>query len=211
MLRPLLMIVLCGLLVAFGWTASVRAGEFNEVLSVGDKAPAWEKLPATDGKSYASIDFDDKPIMVVVFTCASCPTAVDYEGRIDALSRKYGGEQGTAAVVAICVNRVPEDQLPALTERAKEQKFHFTYLHDESQESAKSYGAIFTPQFFVLNKERQVVYMGAMDDSTEPDSVKRNYVEEAIAAIQAGKAPETTETIARGCRVRYARERRKGS
>lgn len=209
MLRPLSMIVLCGLLAVPCGDRSAQAGEYNEVLSVGDKAPTWEKLPATDGKSYASSDFEDKSVLVVVFTCASCPTAVDYEARIDALSRKYGGEQGTAAVVAICVNRVPEDQLPALTERAKAKGFHFKYLYDESQESAKSFGAIFTPQFFVLNKERKVVYMGAMDDSTEPESVKRSYVEEAIAAIQAGKAPETTETIARGCRVRYARERRK--
>lgn len=184
------------------------AGQYNEVLSIGDKAPAWSKLPGTDGKEHSLADLADKPVVVVVFTCASCPTAVDYEERINALAKAHGGDKGQVAVVAISVNKIAEDQLPALTEHAKQKGFAFTYLSDQSQKIAKDFGAVFTPEFYVLDRDRKVVYMGAMDDATDVSKVTKKYVEDAIAATLAGKKPETTEVIARGCRVRYARERR---
>jgi peroxiredoxin len=183
------------------------AGEFNEVLSIGDAAPSWAELPGTDGKPHSLADLKDKEVVVLVFTCVSCPTAVDYEDRLQALAKKYG-EQGKVAVVAVCVNRVAEDKLPALTQRAAEKKFAFSYLYDESQQIAKRYGAVFTPEFFVIDKQRKIAYMGAFDDSTDPAGVKVRYVEDAIAAALKGEKPATTETIARGCRVRYARERK---
>ncbi|WP_437229143.1 thioredoxin family protein [Planctomicrobium sp. SH661] len=185
---------------------SVQAGEFNEVLSIGDVAPAWQDLPGTDGKTHSLSDLKDKTVVVVVFTCASCPTAVDYEARIAALARKHADQ---VAVVAICVNQVEADQLPALTQRAQEQKFNFDYLSDASQKIARDYGAVFTPEFYVLNRDRKIVYMGAMDDSTNADDVQARYVEDAVQAALAGTDPEVKEVIARGCRVRYAKERRK--
>lgn len=205
----MLRLALCGLFAMVLAAGASRAGEYNDVLSIGDAAPAWENLPGTDGKPHALADLKDKPVVVVVFTCASCPTAADYEERINALAKAHGGAEGKAAVVAICVNKVPEDQLPALTERAKEKGFTFDYLYDGTQKIAKDYGAVFTPEFYVLNQDRKIVYMGAMDDATDPSKVTKKYVEEAVAASLAGKEPETKEVIARGCRVRYARERRK--
>lgn len=188
------------------WTTTLHAGEFNEVLSIGDSAPAWKDLPGTDGKTHSLTDLAKADVVVVVFTSASCPTAVDYEARINDLSLKFA--DGTAALVAISVNRVDADKLPALTKRVEEKKFAFHYLYDESQKIAKNYGAIFTPEFYVLNKDRKVVYMGAMDDSTDSAGVKLRYVEEAIASARKGEKPAVTETIGRGCRVRYARERK---
>ncbi len=184
----------------------VHAGEFNEVLSIGDAAPAWKDLPGTDGKTHSFAELEKADVVVVVFTCTSCPTAVDYEDRLHTLTQKYAGEN--VAVVAISVNRVDGDKLPALTKRVAEKKFAFHYLYDESQKIAKDYGAIFTPEFFVLNKDRKLVYMGAMDDSTDAGGVKLRYVEDAIAAAKKGEKPGVTETIGRGCRVRYARERK---
>ncbi len=186
---------------------SGNAGEYNEVLSIGDPAPVWAELPGTDGKLHGLADLKDREVIVVVFTCVSCPTATDYEGRIQAIAERYAGE-GRVAIVPVCVNRVAEDRLDALTERVKAKKFAFHYLYDESQKIAKDFGAIFTPEFYVFDRDRKLVYMGAMDDKTDADKVERRYVEEAIAAALAGKKPEVTETIARGCRVRYARERR---
>src|SRR5690349_14561840 len=121
-------------LALFGGIAC--GGEFNEVLCIGDAAPAWSALPGTDGKEHSLADYKNKDVVVLVFTCASCPTAVDYEDRINDLAKKYGGEKGKVAVVAVCVNRVKEDLLPALTERAKQRDFAFDYLHDESQKIA---------------------------------------------------------------------------
>lgn len=189
--------------------ATTFAGEFNPVLDIKDAAPKWAKLPATDGKQYAFEDFKDKEILVVVFTCNSCPYAVDYEERLVAFSKKYAGSK--VGLVAINVNKVEEDLLPAMKQRAKEKGFTFPYLFDETQEIAKKYGAGYTPECFVLNKERQVIYMGAMDDSPDAEKVKTQYVELAVAAAQAGKLPAKQETVAIGCRIRIERTRRNRS
>lgn len=182
------------------------AGEFNEVLSIGDAAPAWKNLPGTDGKKHSLSDLKDKEAIVVIFTCASCPTAVAYEARISDLAASFA--EKSVAVVAICVNQVKEDKLDALTARVKQEKLGFHYLHDESQQIAKDYGAVFTPEFFVLDRQRNIVYMGALDDSSEADKVQEQWVEQALTASLKGESPQTTETIARGCRVRWVRERR---
>ena len=186
----------------------IIAGEYNEVLSIGDAAPAWSDLPGTDGKKHSLSDYKSYDVVVLVFTCASCPTAVDYEDRINELAKKYGGKEGKAAIVAVCVNRVKGDTLPELTERAKQREFAFDYLHDESQKIAKDYGAIFTPEFYVFNRDRKLVYMGAMDDVSDAAKVTKKYIEAAIEAALKGESPAVTETIGRGCRVRYARERK---
>jgi IMP dehydrogenase/GMP reductase len=112
------------------------------------------------------------------------------------------------AVVAINVNRVPEDSPAKMKERAESQKFPYAYLFDETQQIARDYGASGTPEFFLLSPERKIVYMGAMDDSTDPKKAKTNYLEAAVEAALAGKAPEKTETFANGCRIRYDRRRR---
>lgn len=184
------------------------AGEFNEVLSIGDAAPDWKGIPGVDGKKHSLSDYQNREVVVLVFTCVSCPTAEDYEVRINDLAKQFGGEKGKAAVVAVCVNRVKGDQLPELTERAKTKGFAFDYLHDESQKIAKDYGAIFTPEFYVFNRDRKLVYMGAMDDHSDATKVQKHFVEDAINAALKGDSPAVKETIARGCRVRYARERK---
>lgn len=184
------------------------AGEYNEVLSIGDAVPVWKSLPGTDGAQHGLADLADKDVVVVVFTCASCPTAVDYEGRLNALVQKYGSSTEKVGIAVMCVNQVPADRLPALTKRVTDKGLKFHYLYDESQQIAKDFGAIFTPEFYVFNRDRKLVYMGALDDSTDADKVTKRYVEEAIAAALTGGQPEVTETIARGCRVRWARMRR---
>ena len=196
------------ILVTFTLGPSIRAGEFNEVLSIGDAAPAWSNLPGTDGKLHSLADYKDKSAVVLVFTCASCPTAVDYEDRINDLAKRLGGPNGKAAFVAVCVNRVKGDSLAELTERAKQREFAFDYLYDESQKIAKDYGAIFTPEFFVLGRDRKLVYMGAFDDKTDAALAQQRHVEAAITAVLKGEPPAVKETIARGCRVRYVRERK---
>src|SRR5262245_10813369 len=89
----------------------VEAGKYNSVLNVGDAAPKWERLPGVDGKEHALADLADKKVVVVVFTCNSCPVASDYEDRILAFSKKYAGPSGSVGLVAINVNKVPEDSL----------------------------------------------------------------------------------------------------
>jgi peroxiredoxin len=204
MLRAVIAIV--NLLLLAG---PLLAGQYNHALSVGDRAPEWSNLPGVDGKEHSFADFKDKNILVVVFTCCSCPIATDYEDRIIAFTKKYAGSGDKVALVAINVNTIPDDRLPQMQARAREKGFPFPYLYDATQKIAQDYGAYNTPQFFVLNRDRKIVYMGAMDDRDDPAQAKVNYVEDAVKASLAGEKPQVTETFARGCAVRWQRKRPK--
>ncbi len=187
--------------------APAVAGKYNSVLSVGDAAPAWTDLEGVDGRRHALADLADKQVVVVVFTCNSCPVATDYEDRILQFSKKHAGPDGKVALVAINVNKMAEDRLPRMKERAEAKGFDFPYLIDETQQIGRAFGASFTPEFFVLDKQRHVVYMGGMDDNSSATEVKKNYLDPAVEAALAGQKPEVAEAPAIGCRVRYARQR----
>jgi peroxiredoxin len=200
-----------GLLAVLVIAASARAsaGEFNAILNLGDPAPAWTNLPGVDGKKHSMSDLNEKQLVVVVFTCNSCPIASDYEDRIIAFAKKCAGPHAKSAVVAINVNTVEEDRLPKMKERAESKGFPYPYLFDQTQKIAKAYGAVFTPEFFVLDKDRKIAYMGGFDDNSEPTKVTRRFLETAVEAVLKGGKPSPAETIASGCLIRYDRGRRR--
>jgi peroxiredoxin len=181
-------------------------GKFNKKIKVGDSAPVFTGLPGVDGKSHSMSDYADKDVMVVVVTCNHCPVAVAYEDRIIDFTKKYASGPGSkVALVAINVNNNEADKLPKMIERAKEKGFNFPYLYDESQKIGRAYGATVTPEFYVLNKERKIVYTGSMDDSQNASKVKTNYLEGAVDATLKGQTPTVAETRAFGCGVQYQR------
>jgi len=199
----------CGIVVTvLGLAIPVSAGEFNEKLKVGDPAPAWANLPGVDGKNHALADLKDKQAVVLVFTCNSCPVAAGYEDRIIALAKKYSGPASPVAVVAVNVNTVESDRLDKMQERAKEKGFPYPYLYDETQKIAKDYGALFTPEFFVIDKDRRIAYMGAMDDANPPRPESKHYLDDAVRAVLDGRKPPVAETQARGCAIRFAKSKR---
>jgi len=207
--RTACLLMLAGVALAASFQHVAYSGEYNPVLNIGDKAPDWKELPGVDGKKYSLSDLKKKDVVVLTFICNSCPYAVDYEDRLIAFAKKHSGKDSKVALVAVNVNKVDEDLPPKMKEKAEAKGFKFPYLFDETQQIAKGYGAGFTPEFFVLNKDRKIVYMGAMDDSPNPDKVKRRYLDEAVAAALAGKLPKVKETVPIGCRIRIERTRRK--
>ncbi len=188
--------------------STTYAGEYNPVLSIGDVAPPWEDLSGTDGKSHSWKDLEGKQAIVVIFTCNGCPYAVDYEPRIKQLAADWKAKD-KVGIIAVNSNLIEEDSLKAMQQRAKSAGFKFPYLKDEKQELGKAWGATRTPEFFVLDGDRKVVYMGAMDDDTDASKAKVNYVSQAIEAVLKGKSPEVTETVPIGCNIRYKRTRRR--
>ena len=184
-----------------------EAGTFNPDRTIGEVVPAWEGLIGTDGREHGWEELADLDAVVVIFTCNGCPYAVDHEDRIDNLATHYAATGERVAVVAINANQIDEDSLEAMETRAREKNFHFPYLSDPSQEVAMSFGATRTPECFVLDAQRKIVYMGAFDDSPDGSGVETRYVEEAVAAVLAGKLPKTAETAPVGCLIRSARRR----
>jgi peroxiredoxin len=195
-------------LFALAAAVPLAAGEYNPVLNVGDRAPEWKDLPGTDGKKHALADLKDKDVVVLFFTCNSCDVATEYEDRIIALAEKYAGPKDRAAFVAVNVNKIPEDSLAEMKKRAEQKNFPYPYLFDESQQLAKAYGATSTPEFFVLDKNRKIAYMGGLDDSSNAKTVKQRFLADALDAVLDGKKPKTAETVAIGCLIRYERDRR---
>jgi thiol-disulfide isomerase/thioredoxin len=175
-----------------------RAAE--KTLPIGAEAPAWTDLPGVDDAKHSLADIPREKLVLVVFTCNSCPFAVAYEDRIQQFASQY---RNKVEVVAINVNRDEEDALPAMKLRAKEKGFSFPYLYDESQNIGRAYGAIATPHFFLLDKERKVAYSGAFDNSRKPERATQHFVASAVDAVLAGKRPEVSSTRPAGCSIRY--------
>ncbi|MGV3609192.1 MAG: thioredoxin family protein [Planctomycetaceae bacterium] len=195
--------------LALGLPLSAMAGKFNTVLSPGDSAPAFAGLEGVDGKKYALEDFSKAEVIVLAFTCNSCPYAVDLEDRLIALSKEFEANPDKCVLVAIGSNTIPADALEAMTQKAKEKKFPFVYVHDASQKVAKEYGATRTPEVFVFNKERKLVYQGMFDDSPDGKKVTIPYVKQAVTDTLAGKSPTVQETAPVGCLIRFAKTRGK--
>lgn len=174
---------------------------------VGDVARDFS-LKNVDGKMTSLRSYPDAKGVIVVFTCNHCPFAKAYESRIIGLHKAFAAKG--FPVVAINPNdpaSVPEDSFDNMVKRSKEKSYPFAYVFDETQEIAKSYGATRTPHVFLLKKNAdkyEVAYIGAIDDNSENASaVKEKYVEEAIAALTAGKAPATSSTKAVGCTIKW--------
>lgn len=174
---------------------------------VGDTAADF-KLKNVNNKEVSLADYKDAKGFIVVFTCNHCPFSVKYEDRIIALDKKYR-TQGYP-VIAINPNdatQYPDDNFDNMKKRAREKKFSFPYLQDESQSIAGTYGATRTPHVFVLKKEAKgniVKYIGAIDDnSDDAGAVKEKYVENAVDALLAGKEATPNFTKAIGCTIKW--------
>jgi peroxiredoxin len=184
---------------------SAKESQFNEKLSVGEQAPDFSDLPGIDGKQHSLSDYQQAKAVVIVFTSNKCPVALAYDDRLIALQEEYG-ECGVE-LIAICANFEAGHDLDALKEHAASKHINFPYVRDDLQKSAQAYGATHTPQVFLLDGDRKIAYMGAIDDSEDPKQISQRYLQDAIDSVLAGKAPSTTETQPVGCRIRFKRQR----
>lgn len=196
-LQGLLFLTLVSGLTALGWTDAPAKP------AVGEAKPGWENLPGVDGKNHSLAELSSRDVVVVAVTCNHCPIAAEYVDRMKQFAKKRCGDDSKVALVAVSVSQFETDKLPRMKEAAKRRGFNFPYLYDESQEIARKLGASVTPEFFVLDKQRTLVYRGAWDDNVNEASVKQRYVELAVDALLAGNAPPVKETRARGCPVDY--------
>lgn len=191
------------LFVVFAMTTNM----FAQGYKIGDKAMDF-RLKSTNENFVAMKDFTAAKGFIVVFTCNHCPFAKAYEQRILLLDAKYASKG--FPVIAINpndANREPEDSFENMQELAKERKYTFPYLVDDTQDIAKTYGAARTPHVFVLKKEDDglvVKYIGAIDDnSDDATKVTKKYVEQAVDALLANKPIATAETKAIGCTIKW--------
>ena len=161
-------------------------------------------LPGVDGSTRSLDDYADADVLAVVWSCNHCPYVLAWEDRLNAIAREYR-DRGVR-VVAINSNdsrMYPEDSFDAMRAHAREKGFVFDYLHDDDQTVADAYSPERTPEVFLFDKDRRLVYHGAIDDSREEAKVERRWFREALDAVLAGRAPEVGETPPVGCTVKW--------
>jgi peroxiredoxin len=163
-------------------------------------------LETADGKSVSLADFKDKDVLVVAITCNHCPVAIAYQDRMIEFAKKYAGPDGKVALVAINVNNSEADKLPKMKDVAKEKGFNFPYAYDPSQKIARDLGAAVTPEFFVFNKERRLVYTGAMDDAMRGE-VTKHYLTDAVDAALKGETPKVETSTRQGCGIQFDKKK----
>jgi peroxiredoxin len=193
-------------IAALGLLASpVFAGKFNKTVSVGEKAPTFAGIPALMSGQDASLTLSDlkEDVVVLVFLGNHCPVVVAYEDRLIDFTNDYKGKG--VKVVGVAVGKYDQDKLPGIKEYMKKNGSNYLYGYDETQAVGKAYGATNTPQFFVLDKNRKIAYMGAMDDSQKEENVKTKYLRNAVDAVLKGESPEITETQPKGCGISYSK------
>lgn len=179
--------------------------ETAPVCNFGWKAPAF-RLPATDGKLYGLEDIAGPKGALVMFTCNHCPYVQAVIDRIvrDAAELASLGV-GSVAISANDAETYPEDSFEAMKQEAERHRFPFPYLYDESQQTARAYGAVCTPDFFGFNSRLELQYRGRLDASgrapAHPNAPRELF--EAMRAIAAtGRGPRE-QTASVGCSIKW--------
>jgi peroxiredoxin len=171
---------------------------------IGDTVKDFKLQSSLDGNYVSLSSYENPKGYIVIFTCNHCPYAKMYEDRIIALHKEY--EAKGFPVVAINPNAatVEDDSYTNMKIRAAEKGYPFHYLNDESQEVAQAFGASKTPHVYLLDANKVVQYIGAIDnDPKDEKESKTLYLEEAIASVAAGKKVNVKETKAVGCTIKW--------
>jgi peroxiredoxin len=172
-------------------------------MSVIETAPAFD-LPGVDGRNHSLDEYADAPVLVLVQLCNHCPYVLAWEGRINGLQREFA-DRGVR-IVAISSNdavEYPDDSFEKMIEHARESDYAFDYLYDETQDIARTLGSERTPEAFVFDADRRLVYHGAVDDNREEAEVTTHYLRDALEAALAGETPPITDTPPVGCTVKW--------
>jgi len=176
------------------------------MLALGTPAPDFQLPDVTSRKTISLADFRDKKAVLVMFICRHCPYVKHVQNELARLGKGYAGKE--VGVVAISSNDAaayPDDRPESLREMSAELGFVFPYLYDESQETARAYSAACTPDFFLFDDRRLLVYRGQLDDSRPGNGnpVTGRDLRAAIDAVLAGRPVDQNQRPSIGCNIKW--------
>lgn len=172
---------------------------------LGAAAPDF-RLPDTNGKTVSLADFKSTPALLVMFICNHCPFVKHIRSELTRLGRDYQARGvGIVAINSNDVVKYPDDGPPKMAEEAKTAGYSFPYLFDETQEVAKVYGAACTPDFFLYDGQRRLVYRGQLDDSRPNNDVPvtGKDLRAAIDAVLAKRPAPGDQKPSIGCNIKW--------
>jgi peroxiredoxin len=175
------------------------------MLPLGTTAPGFQ-LPDTSGKTVSLADFKDQPALLVIFMCNHCPYVKHLRAGLAELARDYLPRN--AAIVGINANDVahyPEDSPAKMAAEVQAAGYLFPYLYDEKQTVARAYRAACTPDFFLFDRGRRLVYRGQFDSSRPGNGipVTGKDLRAALDAVLAGKITSEFQVPSMGCNIKW--------
>jgi peroxiredoxin len=177
----------------------------STMLPLGSRAPSFS-LPNVDGRTVSHTEFEGQPGLLVMFICNHCPFVIHLQKDLANCARVY--QEKGLGIVAISSNDAetyPQDGPAQMRRVAQEQGYTFPYLYDESQDVAKAYHAACTPDFFLFDHDRKLVYRGQFDDS-RPDSgipITGKDLRAACDAVLAGRPVPAQQRPSIGCNIKW--------
>ncbi|NQU43118.1 thioredoxin family protein [bacterium] len=178
----------------------------STMIPLGTRAPDF-RLPDTQGNMVSLEDFQGKPALLVAFICNHCPFVKHIRKGLADLAREYHKKGvGIVGINANDVTHYPVDSPDKMADEKQQAGYPFPYLYDESQEVAKAYRAACTPDFFVFDKDRKLVYRGQMDDSRPGKDVPvtGENLREALDSTLDGKPlPPQSQKPSLGCNIKW--------
>jgi peroxiredoxin len=178
----------------------------STMLPLGTSAPDFHLPDVVSGKTISLSDFKDKQALLVMFICRHCPFVKHVQNELARIGRDYAGKPlGIAAISSNDATTFPEDAPDSLGEMAAELGFNFPFLYDESQDVARAYDAACTPDFFLFDKDRKLMYRGQLDNS-RPNSnvpVTGKDLRTAIDAVLSGQTVSSDQKPSVGCNIKW--------
>ena len=163
------------------------------------------KLPGVDGEEYSLTSFTEDSVLVIIFMCNHCPYVKAVIQRLIDLQKEVL-DQGVRLVGINCndAKKYADDSFENMKSVSKGWRMNFPYLFDESQEIAKKYEAVCTPDIYVYGKERKLLYRGRIDDNWEKaDQVRKRDLKQAIDCILGGKKVPEEQIPSVGCSIKW--------
>ncbi|MCP4457437.1 MAG: thioredoxin family protein [Cytophagales bacterium] len=182
------------------------AKTLSSMMPLGTQAPDFNLLDVISNEKKSIEEVKGGEGLVVMFICAHCPYVIHIQEEIAFIAERY--IHRGIEFVAICSNDVeshPEDAPDKLREQGEEQEFDFPYLYDETQEVAKAYQAVCTPDFYLFNKELKCVYRGRFDAAT-PDNdepVNGDELKDAMESLLEGEPVFEDQKPSMGCSIKW--------
>lgn len=178
----------------------------SRMLELGTPAPAFSLPDVVTGRNVGLQDFAASPALLVALVCNHCPYVKHIRAGFVAFARE--AQSRGLAVVAISANdaeRYPDDAPSAMAREAQTAGFSFPYLHDASQAVAKAFGAVCTPEFFLFDRARRLVYRGRFDASRPGNAtpVTGDDLRAAVNAVLTGKPASADQQPSMGCSIKW--------
>ena len=178
----------------------------STMLALGTSAPDFQLREVVSGEELSLATFADKSALLVMFICRHCPFVKHIQGQLAQLGRDYQSTSlGILAISANDAEKYPDDAPESLKAMAEELGFVFPFVYDETQAVAKAYDAACTPDFFLFDSNRRLVYRGQLDDSRPSNSlpVTGQDLRAAIDAVLTGKPISAEQKPSIGCNIKW--------